>query len=94
MQVKELGDASVPFAFDVHALIYSDNARKLEADLHNLFDTNRKNKVNKRKEFFEVDLQDIQKACNDLGHSIKFTKLADAREFRETQDLLKESDAA
>lgn len=93
-RVKELGDASVPFAFDVHALIYSDNARKLEADLHNLFDTNRKNKVNKRKEFFEVDLQDIQKACNDLGHSIKFTKLADAREFRETQGLLKDSEAA
>lgn len=92
-RVKELGDASVPFSFDVHALIFSDNARKLEADLHNVFDSKRMNKINKRKEFFEVELQEIQKACSDLGHTIKFTKLAEAREYRETLEFSKDNAA-
>jgi hypothetical protein len=93
-RVKELGDASVPFSFDVHALIYSENARKLESDLHKVFNTNRLNKVNKRKEFFNVNLEQVEKACGELGHDIKFTKLAGAREWRETMELIDESKAA
>ncbi|MDD0851610.1 DUF4041 domain-containing protein [Halobacteriovorax sp. GB3] len=85
-RVRELGDASVPFRFDVHAMVFSDNARKLEADLHKYFDERRVNKINKRKEFFTVSLEEVEKACDELGYNIKLTKLAEAREYRESLD--------
>ena len=59
-RVKELGDASVPFEFDVHAMIYSDNAPELENIMHKEFDSRRVNLVNSRKEFFKVELQEIE----------------------------------
>ncbi|MXC98370.1 GIY-YIG nuclease family protein, partial [Escherichia coli] len=61
-RVNELGDASVPFIFDVHAMIYSEDAPSLEKKLHDVFDKKRVNLVNRRKEFFYVTLDEIKEA--------------------------------
>lgn len=63
-RVKELGDASVPFSFDVHGIIYSEDAPALESSLHRKFDKRRVNVVNSRKEFFRVELNQIEDAIN------------------------------
>lgn len=60
-RIAELSSASVPFPFDVHAMIFSEDAPGLESILHNYFDSKRVNKVNPRKEFFRVNLDDIKK---------------------------------
>jgi hypothetical protein len=86
-RVKELGDASVPFEFDVHALISSDDAPAMEARLHREFDELRLNKINSRKEFFRVPLQRLRDQLVAAGIDTSFTMLAEAREFRETQAL-------
>lgn len=91
-RVKELGDASVPFTFDVHAMIYSVNASKLESDLHRIFNPQRLNKVNYRKEFFGVTLEQVREAVEALGHKVQFTMLAEAREYTETKSIEKLSD--
>ncbi len=83
-RVKELGDASVPFTFDVHAMIYSDNAPSLENFLHKRFDRKRLNLVNARKEFFKVSLDDIEKEALMHNSEAVFIKLAEAKDFRET----------
>ena len=83
-RVKELGDASVPFAFDVHAMIYSENAPELENNLHKMFNESRLNLVNGRKEFFEVSLDDISSFVTQQDNQIEFTKLAEAKEYRES----------
>lgn len=85
-RIKELSDASVPFKFDVHAMIYSEDAPALEKELHNHFSENRVNKVNLRKEFFNVKLADIEKAVNDkMNGKIEFTKLAEALEYKQSK---------
>ncbi|EKD55731.1 MAG: hypothetical protein ACD_59C00053G0003 [uncultured bacterium] len=86
-RVKELGDASVPFPFDVHAMIYSENAPALETELHKKFLTRQINKVNPRKEFFNVNLNEVGELVNKMGHDINFTLMAEAREYRETLAL-------
>lgn len=83
-RVKELGDASVPFPFDVHAMIYSEDAPGLENQLHKLFNESRLNRVNNRKEFFRVGLKDIEKAAHKFGATVEFTKIAEAKEYRES----------
>jgi hypothetical protein len=83
-RVRELGDASVPFEFDVHGIIYSENAPELENILHRKFEPNRVNLVNQRREFFNLKLEDISKILNDLNLTIELTKLAEAREYRES----------
>lgn len=83
-RVRELGDASVPFAFDVHAMIYSEDAPALENALHRKFNELRLNKVNPRKEFFRVDLGDIRAATQEMGLTAQFTMLAQAQEYRES----------
>src|SRR5690606_38901862 len=83
-RIRELGDASVPFEFDVHAMIYCDNAPQLERDLHRRFLKLQLNKVNPRKEFFKVDLTDIKDAVEELGLSVKWTLAAEARQYRES----------
>ncbi|MCG8529046.1 MAG: GIY-YIG nuclease family protein, partial [Desulfovibrionales bacterium] len=84
-RVKELGDASVPFIFDVHAMIYSEDAPALEKKLHSAFNSQRLNLVNNRKEFFNVSLADIEKEVNKTMPNIEFIKTAEARDYRETQ---------
>jgi hypothetical protein len=88
-RVKELGDASVPFAFDVHGMIYSDDAPTLERLLHEQFDDLRINKVNYRKEFFRVPLDRVRAFAEEKGFQTTFTMVAEARDYRETQALEK-----
>lgn len=84
-RVKELGGASVPFHFDVHAIIFSEDAPALEATLHRKFHHRRVNKINERKEFFKVSLEEIRKVVHrNHTSSIEFTMMADAKEYRET----------
>ena len=88
-RVKELGDASVPFAFDVHAMIRSDDAPALERMLHQEFDAARINKVNYRKEFFRIPLERLRTLAVEKGLEVTFTMAAQAREFRVTLALQK-----
>ena len=83
-RVRELGDSSVPFSFDVHAMIFSEDAPSLENQLHKHFVLLQMNKVNHRKEFFRVDLAHIRQEIEELGISAKWTMLADAAEYRES----------
>jgi len=84
-RVKELGDASVPFSFDVHAMIYSENAPALEKMLHREFTQHRVNQVNHRKEFFRVNLLEIKKkAIEFTENDINFTITALAEDYYET----------
>lgn len=83
-RVKELGDASVPFAFDVHALIFSEDAPSLENTLHKAFEAKRVNMVNFKREFFNVTLSEIEDVVTSNHGSIEFTKIAEAEQYRET----------
>ncbi len=83
-RIKELGDASVPFRFDVHALIYSDEARTLEYELHKAFSEKALNLFNFRKEFFNVTLEEIERKIKELGFSAEFTSEPEAMEYKET----------
>lgn len=83
-RVRELGDASVPFGFDVHAMIYSEDAPTLEKRLHRHFLRQQINKVNPRKEFFKIDLEGIREELNRLGVETHWTMLAEAHEYRES----------
>lgn len=84
-RVQELGDASVPFPFDLHAMLYCDNAPDLEAGLHRLFVDRRVNMVNARKEFYrDVDLSEIEEFVRARGLSAQFIVVPEAKEFRET----------
>lgn len=87
-RVKELGSASVPFEFDVHAMIFSDDAPALENILHKTFEKNAVNKVNLKKEFFRVNLKDIEKVVKEnYNATVEFTELAKAEQYRETLKL-------
>mgnify|MGYP003631037355 CR=1 FL=1 len=87
-RVKELGDASVPFSFDVHAIIYSDDAPSMETALHRKFSRHRVNAVNLRKEFFRVDLKKIQDAVDEIdGVDADFKTTIIADDYFETLRL-------
>jgi hypothetical protein len=83
-RVRELGDASVPFLFDTHAIIYSDNAPALERALHAEFEPARINTQNYRKEFFRAKLEDVETAVARLAPDAPFFKDIEAQEYRET----------
>jgi hypothetical protein len=83
-RIQELGDASVPFPFDLHALIYSEDAPALEYRLHEAFWDHRLNWSNDRKEFFRVDLESLQSKLRELGLGAELRMVAEAREYRET----------
>lgn len=86
-RIKELGDSSVPFDFDVHALIFNDNAPSFERELHKHFLRVQMNKVNPRKEFFRASLKEIREEIEALGISAKWTMTAEAREYRESLSI-------
>lgn len=92
-RVWELSDASVPFDYDVHAMIQTDDAPALEGALHDAFDDLRINKVNARKEFFRLPLDRIRALTAEKGFNATFTMAAEAREYRETMALEKMSPA-
>ena len=86
-RVKELGDASVPFDFDVHGMIYSDNAPGLENTLHRHLESKRLKLVNSRAEFFQTTIDEIEQIIKEFNLTVTLTKLAEAREYRETVAL-------
>lgn len=89
-RIRELGDASVPFTFDVHALIFSDDAPKLEAALHREFADKRVNMVNNRREFFRVSLDEIEKVVMaNYDKTVEFTETAEAEQYRESEAMRK-----
>jgi len=84
-RIDELGDSSVPFDFDVHAMIFSDDAPSLEGALHERFADRSINKVNSRKEFFRVPLEEIEEVVRTHHNKVvEFTKIAKAEEYRLT----------
>jgi hypothetical protein len=89
-RVKELGDASVPFPFDVHMMIFSEDAPALEAALHRKFNHERVNRVNLRKEFFRVRLDDIVTSVEQLAGRVEYLADPEALEFRESQRMTDE----
>lgn len=87
-RIDELGDASVPFDFDVHALIFSDNAPALENALHKAFEHRRLNMINRRREFFHVTLDEIEMVVKtSFEKPVEFYRLADAPEYRQSLKL-------
>jgi hypothetical protein len=90
-RVKELGGASVPFPFDVHAMIFCENAPELESRLHRYLSDRRMNKENTRKEFFQISLEEIVKTVREIDRELKIckseiivTKIAEASDYRKT----------
>ena len=83
-RVDELGDASVPFPFDVHAIIFSADAPGLENKLHRVFAERRVNLVNARKEYFRVTLDEIRVEVEKLHRLVTFVLVPPAEEFRKT----------
>lgn len=84
-RISELSSASVPFPFDVHALIFSEDAPALETTLHNYFRKQEVNKVNSRKEFFRVNLEEIKDLVHkEFNNTVHFTDVAVAEQYRET----------
>lgn len=94
-RIDELGSASVPFLFDIHAMIRSEDAPTLEKALHDRFDSHRVNAVNRRKEFFNASLNEIKAAVTEFaGNDVDFVETAVAKDYYETkvmreQELIK-----
>lgn len=87
-RVDELGDASVPFNFDVHAMIFSDDAPALEAALHRAFENRKVNMVNHRREFFNVTLEEIKEVIRkNFDKTVEFIDVPDAEQYRISQRM-------
>lgn len=91
-RIDELGDASVPFDFDVHALIFSEDAPALEAALHRAFEDRKLNMVNTRREFFRVSLDEIKDVVKkNFDKTVEFIDIPPAEQFRESELMRKRS---
>jgi hypothetical protein len=86
-RIDELGNASVPFNFDVHGVIYTENAPELENNIHKILSEKKINLVNKRREFFNVTIDDIEKVVRDLNCHVELTKLAEAKEYKLSKQM-------
>lgn len=87
-RIDELGDASVPFGFDVHALIFSDDAPALEAALHRAFADKKVNMVNQRREFFRVSLDEIKQVVKEnYDKTVEFYDVPDAEQYRVSEKM-------
>ena len=87
-RIHELSSASVPFEFDVHAMIFSSDAPELENMLHKHFANRAVNKVNPRKEFFNVSIDEIEKVVKEeYNNTVKFTKIPVAKEYRQSINM-------
>lgn len=90
-RIDELGDASVPFNFDVHAMIFSDDAPALEAALHRSFENRKLNMVNQRREFFNVTLDEIKEVVKkNFDKTVEFVDIPDAEQYRISMRLKQE----
>ena len=91
-RVDELGDASVPFDFDVHAMIFSDDAPKLEAALHKAFADRKLNFINQRREFFRVTLDEIKEVVRaNFDKTVEFVDFPPAEQYRQSLAIAAES---
>ena len=90
-RINELGSASVPFNFDVHSFIFSNDAVSLEQKMHNILDRNRVNKVNFRKEFFKINIDDLRKIVEDIDPSAEFNTTMLAEQYKETKRIEEEN---
>ncbi len=87
-RIHELSSASVPFEFDVHAMIFSSDAPELENTLHKHFADNTVNKVNPRKEFYNVNIDEIEKVVKEnYNDTVQFTKIPIAAEYRQSLNM-------
>lgn len=87
-RIDELGDASVPFNFDVHAMIFSDDAPALESALHRAFESKKVNMINQRREFFNVTLDEIKEVVyKNYDKTVEFIDYPDAQQYRESQKI-------
>lgn len=87
-RIDELGDASVPFNFDVHAMIFSDDAPKLEAALHKAFENRKLNMINTRREFFRVSLNEIKQVISEnYDKTVEYIEKADAEQYRMSEAI-------
>lgn len=92
-RIKELSNASVPFEFDVHAMIFSEDAPDLENKLHQHFRNNSVNKINPRKEFFHTSIDEIEKVVKEnFNNTVEFTKIPIATEYRQTLALSEQTE--
>lgn len=90
-RIDELGDASVPFDFDVHAMIFTDDAPALETALHQAFEKKKLNMINKRREFFHVSLDEIKEVVkNNFDKTVEFIDTPPADQYRQSK-LLREA---
>ncbi len=80
-RINELGSASVPFKFDVHSFIFSDDAVSLEKELHEHLNNKRLNKVNMRKEFFKVTIEELEDLVMSIDPTAEFNRTMIAEEF-------------
>lgn len=83
-RINELSNASVPFKFDVHSFIFSDDAVGLESKLHDILNNKRVNKVNLRKEFFQCSIDELEQLVNEVEPTAEFNKTMLAEEFRQS----------
>ncbi|WP_196760422.1 GIY-YIG nuclease family protein [Streptobacillus moniliformis] len=86
-RINELGSASVPFKFDVHSFIFSENAIELENKLHKILEDKRVNKVNSRKEFFYCTLDELEELVYDIDPTAEFNKTMLAEEFYQSLSI-------
>ena len=94
-RIRELSSASVPFRFDTHVFIFSKNAYELESELHERFNNNRVNKVNMRKEFFRISIDDVKQIVEEnKGQVHSFIEHPDAEEYYDTLKMEKQKRAA
>lgn len=94
-RIKELSSASVPFEFDVHAMIFAEDAPDLESKLHRYFEKQSVNRVNLKKEFFRVSIDEIEKFVKEnFNNTVTFTKIPVAKEYYQTLEILKSEESA
>lgn len=86
-RIDELGSASVPFCFDVHSFIFSEDAPALETAIHNRLNANRVNKVNLRKEFFDISLDDLENLVYELEPTAEFNRTMAAEQYRQSLSI-------
>ena len=87
-RINELSGASVPFTFDVHSFIFSDDAVGLEQKMHEILNDNRVNKINLRKEFFNISIDELEKIVQDIDPSAEFNKTMVAEQYRQSLSIV------
>ena len=93
-RINELGSASVPFKFDVHSFIFSEDAVGLEHSLHTNLSAKRTNKVNLRKEFFDISIDELENLVQELDPTAEFNKTMLATEYRQSLSIQEKNNCA